>query len=147
MESQILEPDVYARVRGNRYEFDRSSLVDILGIEFKSETPSEREKSILKKVDNKLANLFGVKIFFYDSVFEYIYAPSKEYSLSDIEKTLADNHIDIPANDFVNVQMQCTGYNSEFIGFKRLLNSKNNPKFRLTKFGENLSAYFPICDE
>lgn len=76
---------------------DRATLVDILGVRLKIETPPEREVSVRIGVDWKLAKLFGAK--FHVGIDWNFRKPT--YTLEEIQHRLNDTGINITAQLFV----------------------------------------------
>lgn len=109
---------------------DRESLVDLLGVELKTETPEEREKSVRIGVDRKVAKLFGAKLFLER---DWNIFSNPIYTLNDIQKRM-DYYIrtKVSAEDITKVKLRVNKEYEDFYFFEKMLSPEGSELYRFS---------------
>lgn len=110
-------------------EMDRTTLVNLLDVQLKTETSESRDTSVKVGVDRKLAKLFGAKLFLsYDwNVFS-----KPTYSLEEIKRVLNNLGIKVPAQDLIKENLRVNRDWDDYYSFDKIVDPKGIESYRLS---------------
>lgn len=107
---------------------NRATLVNLLGVDLKTETPEKRETSIRVGVDKKLAKLFGAKLFL---GYDWNLFSKPTYSLDQIATLLNDVGVSVSPESFIGEQLKVSKNSDSHYFFNKIIDSQGKELYRL----------------